>query len=76
MRLTIDTEKDTKEDLRKAIRFLQLMVNDREYRNPTERRQIEEVKSEAANMAAFFNSVEPPADPSPAPKNDFKLDFF
>ncbi|MBD3318984.1 hypothetical protein GF342_03675 [Candidatus Woesearchaeota archaeon] len=74
MKLTIDTESDSKEDLRKVIRFLQLMVNERDFRNLEQRRQMED--RQEGSMATFFDQVDKKDDDEPSPQPAFKLDFF
>jgi hypothetical protein len=85
MKLTIDTDADTKEDLRKVIRFLQLMVNERDFRNVDQRRMMKDMQSEEnvnASMSSFLGSLDTPVEtaeskePAPQETPKFKLDFF
>jgi hypothetical protein len=38
MKLIIDTKTDTKEEIRKAIRFLQTIINEKDFRKITDRK--------------------------------------
>ena len=82
MKLTIDTSADSKDDLRKVIRFLQLMVNERDFRNLPERKRLDESKTEPQEtskaVTQFFNIFDTPQKvESPPPKKEtYKIDFF
>lgn len=80
VKLTIDTASDSKDDIRRVIRFLQLFVSERgEFRPDT--RAPEPSAEGAAALGQFLNNVEelsasePVKDESVRPAS-FKLDFF
>ena len=78
MKLTIDTATDSRDDLRKIIRFLQLMVNERDFHNLPERKRVDEVKKEAdQSVQEFFNIMDTSPQPvKEPPKKEFKIGFF
>ena len=91
MRLTIDTTTDSKDDLRRVIRFLQLFVNGREFRadlpkldeiNTTADTSVATASSSAA-LGQFFDTINStsmsaptPKPETPKPEQEFKIDFF
>ena len=90
MKLTIDTQSDSKDDLRKVIRFLQHVISERDFRSLSDRSTDNPVQESAAVMTdtsqllSMFdkqNSVTSmprqveSAKMSPS-KQEFKIDFF
>ncbi|MFC1775202.1 hypothetical protein ACFLZN_02715 [Nanoarchaeota archaeon] len=76
MKLTIDTQADTKDELRKVIRFLQLIVNERDFRNVHERKKIDGIKRSQEGADALGNFMCSIEEKVPEKKPNFKLDFF
>ena len=92
MRLTIDTTTDSKDDLRRVIRFLQLFVNGREFRSDLPKlddagaldtQAQAAAASSSAALGQFFDTINNTSTSAPAPKpettkpeQEFKIDFF